>query len=180
HRRTASSAAAPRRCETSRPSRCTPERLSALLSSPSSPARSARGGGRLRHLADDLGLVYGRRIDLEDLDVVGAVELVVHYPRRLQDAVALGERVLAVILVDELDPAVQHVEHLEVAVVLMQACGVQIVVAARFLLDPDRVGPELPVRRVLDSEIAVFHEAPQAGLVDGVLCQARAEQLLLL
>ena len=54
-------------------------------------ALSARRHSRLRHLADDLGLVHGRRIDLEDLDVVRTVELVVHDPRRLQDAVALGE-----------------------------------------------------------------------------------------
>src|SRR5205807_1460496 len=51
-------------------------------------------------------------------------------------------------------------------------------VAGRFLLDPDRVSPELAVRGLLDAEVAVLHEAAQAGLVDSVLGQARAEQLL--
>src|SRR5256885_1334228 len=82
--------------------------------------RSARRGG-LPELAQHDRLVDRRRVDLEDLDVVGAVELVVDDAGRLQDAVALLERVLAVALVDERDPAVQHVEHLEVAVVLVQA-----------------------------------------------------------
>jgi len=35
------------------------------------------------------GLVHGRRVDLEDFEVVGAVEPVVHDSRRLQDAIAL-------------------------------------------------------------------------------------------
>src|SRR2546425_2133575 len=61
-----------------------------------------------------------------------------------QDAVALAEGMLAVVLGDELDPTVQHVEHLEVALVLVQAGGVQVVIAGRLLLDPDDVGAELP------------------------------------
>src|SRR5947199_363923 len=69
-------------------------------------------------------------------------------------------------------------EPLEVAEVLVEARRVQVVVAGRFLLDPDGMGAELPVRRGLDAEVAVFHEAPEAGLVDGVLREARAEQLL--
>src|SRR5262249_44930909 len=66
----------------------------------------------------------------------------------------------------------------EVAEVLVQSGRVQIVIAGGLLLDPDRVGAELAVRRVLDPEIAVFHEAPEPALVDGVLGEARAEQLL--
>src|SRR5499426_3788589 len=57
-------------------------------SSPRRP-RSARGRGGLRHLTDHARLVHRRRVDLENLEVIGAVELVVHDPRRLQDAVAL-------------------------------------------------------------------------------------------
>src|SRR5207249_7944659 len=144
-----------------------------------SPARSARGGDGLRRAIDDYGLVHSRRVDLEDFEVVGAVELVVHDPGRLQDAVALAEGMLAVALVDELDPTVQHVEHLEVALVLVQAGGVQVVTAGRLLLDPDDVGAKLPVRRLLDAEVPVLHEAPQAGLVHRVLGQIRAEQLFL-
>src|SRR2546427_621326 len=153
-RRRASSPKGLPRCATFRPSRCTPEILSASAFVQASPARSARGGDGLRRASDHDGLVHGGRIDLEDLEVVGAVELVVHDPRRLQDAIALAEGVLAVALVDELDPAVQHVEHLEVAVVLVQAGRVQLVVAGRFLLDPDRVSPELAVRGLLDAEVA--------------------------
>src|SRR6267142_1317204 len=108
---------------------------------------SARRRGSLGHPADHHRLVHGRRVDLEHLEVVGAVELV---------------------------------EHLEVALVLVQPRRVQIVVTGRVLLDPDDVGAELPVRRVVDAEIAVLHEAAQTGLVDRVLGQARAEELLLL
>src|SRR5215831_9399538 len=85
----------------------------------------------------DSEIVHGRRVDLEHFQVVRAVELVVHDGRRLQDAVALGEGALAVALIDELDPAVQHVEHLEVAEVLVQPRRVQLVLAGRVLLDPD-------------------------------------------
>src|SRR5438093_4043723 len=95
---------------------------------------SARRRGSLGHPADHHRLVHGRRVDLEHLEVVGAVELVVHDGGGLQHAVARGEGVL--------------------------------------------VGTELPVRRVVDAEIAVLHEAAQTGLVDRVLGQARAEKLL--
>src|SRR4029453_8548674 len=75
---------------------------------------SARRRGGLGQLAHHLGLVHGRRVDLEHFQVVRAVELVVHDRWRLQHAVALGEGVLAVTLVDELDPAVAQVKNLEV------------------------------------------------------------------
>src|SRR5262249_8897975 len=117
-----------------------------------SPARSARGGDGFRRLLDHPRLVDSRRVDLENLEVVRAVELVVHDARRLQDAIALREGVLAVALVDEPDPAVEHVEHLEVAEVLVQSGRVQIVIAGGLLLDPDGVGAELAVGRVLDPE----------------------------
>src|SRR4029453_14199217 len=75
---------------------------------------SARRRGGLGQLPDHLGLVHGRRVNLEHFQVVRAVELVVHDRRRLQHAVTLGEGVLAASLVDEPDPTVEHVEHLEV------------------------------------------------------------------
>ena len=87
-----------------------------------------RGGG-LGHPLDPERVVHGGGVDLEDLDIVRALQLVVHDPGRLQHAVAGVERVLAVPLVDELDPALEHVEHLEVAEVLVQAGGVQVVIA---------------------------------------------------
>src|SRR2546425_13377506 len=100
---------------------------SAMCDLPSEPlytrqifGMSARRGG-FRHPADHHGFVHGGRVDFQDLDVVGAVELVVHDPGGLQDAVALAEGML------------------------------------------DDVGAELPVRRLLDAEIPVLHEAPQAG-----------------
>src|SRR5262245_23670449 len=139
---------------------------------------SARRRGGLGQLPDHPGLVHGRRVDLEHFQVVRAVELVVHDGRRLQHAIALGEGVLALTLVDELDPAVEHVEHLEVTEVLVQARRVQLVLAGRVLLDPDDVGAELSVRRVVDAEIAVFHETAKTSLVHRVLGQVRAEELL--
>src|SRR5262249_53842599 len=63
---------------------------------------SARRRDGLGRLPDHLGLVNGRRVDLEHFQVVRAVELVVHDRRRLQHTVALGEGVLALALVDEL------------------------------------------------------------------------------
>src|SRR5262249_34121510 len=170
--------AAGRGCAPPHRRRCPPAIPWACSSLRGSPARSARGGDGFRHLLDDPCLVDGRRVDLEHLEVVRAVELVVHDPGRLQDAIALRERVLALALVDDPDPAVEHVEHLEVTEVLVQSGRVQIVIAGRLLLDPDRVGPELAMRRMLDPEIAVFHEAPEPALVNGVLGEARAEQLL--
>src|SRR5262245_15173167 len=97
-------------------------------------ARSASVGRHCRgHRADHHGLMDGGRIDLQHLDVVGALELVVDDARGLEDAITRLERVLAVALVDEPDPALEDVEHLEVAEVPVEAGGVQLVVARRFL-----------------------------------------------
>src|SRR5215475_10795987 len=140
-------------------------------------SRSVRRG-RLGHRLDDDGRVHGRRVDLQHLDVVGALELVVHDAGRLQHAITRVERVLALSLVDEFDPAFEDVEHLEVALVLVQARGVQLVGAGGVGLDANHVGAEASVRRALDTEVAILHEAAQAGLVDGVLGAADAEELL--
>src|SRR6266702_2420799 len=99
------------------------------------PRGSARRG-RLGHRLDHQRRVHGGRVDFQDLDVVGAVELVVHDAGRLQ-----------------------HVG------------------AGRAALDPDHVGAELSVRRLLDAEVAILHEAAQPGLVDRVLAPAHAEAL---
>src|SRR5262245_30805954 len=56
--------------------------------------RRRRGG----HLLDHLRLVHRRRVDLQHLEVVRALELVVHDARRLQHAVAGLEVVLALAL----------------------------------------------------------------------------------
>jgi hypothetical protein len=80
--------------------------------------------------------------------------------------------------VHEPDPALENVEHLKVAQVAVQAGGMQRVLSGRFLLDADHVSAELAVRGALDPQIAVLHEAAQAGLVDGVLGQTRTEELL--
>src|SRR5262249_44835636 len=85
---------------------------------------------------------------------------------------------LALALVHEADPALEHVEHLEVAVVLVQAGRVHVMRTLRVLLDPDHVGAELSMRRLLDAEIAVLHEAAQPCLVLGALGPAHAEALL--
>ena len=140
--------------------------------------RDSVGGDGLRHLPDDHRRVHGRRVDLEHFDVVRALQLVVDDAGRLEHAVALAERALALAFVDEPDPALEHVEHLEVALVLVQACRVQVVSAPRVRLDPDHVSAELPVGRLVDPEVAVLHEAPQSSLVHRVLGQARAEGLL--
>src|SRR5947199_224684 len=47
----------------------------------------------------------------------------------------------------------------------------------RAALDPDHVGAELSVRRLLDAEVAILHEAAQPGLVDRLLAPAHAEAL---
>src|SRR5262245_6078260 len=140
-------------------------------------SRSVRRG-RLGHRLDDDGRVHGRRVDLQHLDVVGALELVVHDAGRLQHAVARAERVLALSVVDEPDPTLEDVEHLKVTLVLMQAGGVQVVSAARVGLDTNHVGAEATVRRALDAEVAVLHEAAQPRRVHGVLGAADAEELL--
>src|SRR5213594_507307 len=139
---------------------------------------SVRRGGGLRHLLDLPRRVDGGRVDFQDLDVVRALKLVVDDPGRLEHAVAGVERVLAVVLVDELHPALQHVEHLEVALVLVEPGGVQVVGAGAVLLDADHVGAELPVSGPLDAEVAVLHEGAQPGLEDGLVRAADAEQLL--
>src|SRR5215831_952564 len=150
-----------------------------LSISPRRPVSSA-SGGCLRHLLDHARLVRGRRVNLEHLDVVRALQLVVHDGRRLQHAVALTESVLPLPFVDEADPPLEDVEHLEVAQVLMQAGGMEIVGARPVLLDADHVGAELPVRGLRDSEVAILHEAAQPRLVHGVLRSVHAEALLAL
>src|SRR3989442_14783943 len=97
-RRRASSPKGLPRCATFRPSRCTPEILSASAFVQASPARSARGGDGLRRASDHDGLVHGGRIDLEDLEAVGAGELLVDYPPRPQEAITLARGWLALAL----------------------------------------------------------------------------------
>src|SRR2546422_7138028 len=80
-------------------------------------------------------------------------------------------------LVDDLHPAPEDVEHLEVALVWVQAGRVRLGGAGRAALDPDHVGAELSVRRLLDAEVAILHEAAQPGLVDRLLAPAHAEAL---
>ncbi len=117
------------------------------------------------------------RVDLQDLEVVGALELVVDDAGGLEHAVAGAEGALALALVDELDRALEHVEHLEIALVLVEPGGVEIVGVAA-LLHADDVGAHLAVGGVGDAQVAVLHEAAEALLVDGVLGEARAELLL--
>src|SRR5215831_2593749 len=106
----------------------------------------------LRHAGDDAGLMHGRRIDLQDFEVVGAGDLVMYDAGGLQHAVSGAERKLALLaLVDETDPALQHIEHLEVAQMLVQAGRMHVVIARVVFLHPDDVGAELAVRGVLDA-----------------------------
>ena len=100
--------------------------------------------------------------------------------RWLQHAVASAEGGLALLpFVDEFDPSLQNVEHLEVAEMLMQAGGVEILVAGTVLLDPDHVGADLAVGRVCDPKIAVLHEVAEASFIHRVLGVARGKFLLL-
>src|SRR5688500_3184340 len=77
-------------------------RLSVMTATPSARSNSMCSNGirlprrrsRRQRVHHDR-FVHRRRVHLEDLDVVGAVELVVHDPRGLHDAVAGVERVLA-------------------------------------------------------------------------------------
>src|SRR5215510_2705882 len=160
------------------PSRARDHRGAALRMS--APPTSSASGGRLRHLLDHTRLVDGRRVDLEHLDVVRALQLVVHDGRRLQHAVTLAEGVLALPLVDKADPSLEDVEHLEVAQVLVQAGGMEIVGARPVFLDADHVGAELTARGVRDPEVPVLHEGAQPRLVHGVLRPAHAEALFAL
>src|ERR1700730_1167667 len=137
-------------------------------------------GDRLEHLVDHKGLVHRGRVDLEDLEIVRALELVVHDGWRLEYAVAGAEGLLTLTLVHEPDPALEDVEHLKVTLVLVQASSVHVMSAVGMVLDPDHVGTEFPVRRVLDAEVAVFHEAAQARLVLGAFGPAHTEALLVL
>src|SRR5262245_49138203 len=84
-------------------------------------------------------LVHRGGVDLQNVEVVRAGELVVHDRGGLEHAVAGLERVLAVALVHEADPALEHVEHLEVAQMLVEPGGVQVVVPRRLLLDADHM-----------------------------------------
>src|SRR5216683_1945277 len=139
--------------------------------------RSAGGGGDLGHPLHHHRRVHRGRVDLQDFEVVGALELVVDDAGGLEHAVAGAEGALALALVHELDRALEHIEHLEIALVLVEAGGVQIVGVAA-LLHTDDVGAHLAVGGVGDAEVAVLHEAAEALLIDGVLGQARAELLL--
>src|SRR5262249_31968808 len=90
----------------------------------------------------------------------------------------LAHRVLALTLIDEPHPALQHVEHLEVALMAVQAGRVQGVGAGAIFLDADHVGAERAVGGGLDAAVAVLHEVAQAGLEHGLVGAADAEQLL--
>src|SRR5215475_9457156 len=70
------------------------------------------------------GLMNGRRIDFQHFQIIRAIKLVVHDPRRLQDTITGLEHMLSLAFVHELNPAFQHIEHLKVAEMLMQTSGV--------------------------------------------------------
>ena len=66
---------------------------------------------------------------------------------RLQAAIAGLECALALTLMDEANPPLEDVDHLEIEIVLMQTGAVQAIRAGTFL-DPDDVRPVAPVGRV--------------------------------
>src|SRR5438093_3944 len=104
-------------------------------------------------------LVNGWCVDFQHFKIVRAIQLVMDDPCRLQDAIAGMKRLLTLTFIHELNPAFEHIKHLKVAQVLMQASSVQIMHAARILLDPDDMRPELPMRGLFDTKVAVFHKA---------------------
>ena len=93
-----------------------------------------------------LRLEFGRRRDLDEFDIIRTANLIVHDSRRLQAAISRFEGDLTPSFISELDPAFEHIEHLEIAKVLMQTGRMQIVIAGRILLNPDHMDAELPVR----------------------------------
>src|SRR2546426_9423704 len=104
-----------------------------------SPGRSVGSDGAV-HFVDHDGRMHGGRVDLQDLDVVRAVELILHDPGWLQDAGAGAERVLAVVPGDEPDPAPEHAEHLKVTLVPLETGRGQRGGPGRVLLYPDDEG----------------------------------------
>src|SRR2546423_1565348 len=133
-----------------------------------------------RHLGHRLalqGLMHGRRVGFPGLTAAPCVQLALHDAGRLEHAVPGMEGLLALTLVDERHPALENVEHLEVALVLVQAGRVQLMRTARSGLDPDHVRAELPVGGLLDAEIAVLHEGTQPRRIDRVPGPIDAEEL---
>src|SRR5437879_12264593 len=89
---------------------------------------SARGG-RLGHRVDRQGLVHRGRVDLQDLEIVRALELVVNDGGWLEYPVAGADGLLTLALVRERDPALQAVGQLEVGLALVQPRGVHVMSA---------------------------------------------------
>jgi hypothetical protein len=142
--------------------------------------------GRLLLLSvDRAGLVNRRRIDFQNFYIVGTFEFVMDDAGRLQYAIALAEGLFfALAVINKCYPAFQYIHHLEVQQMLMEAGCVQIVIAIAVLFDPDYMGAELAIGRVLDTQVAVFHngrlEFPNAGFEDRPFGAVNGEFLFLL
>src|SRR5208282_2834280 len=131
-------------------------------------ARRSRGGAlRARGpRGPDLDrLELGGEGDLDQLEVVGMVELGVADAGRLVHAGARPGDDLAHPFVVELHPALEHVIHLEVELVLVPAEAAMVA-----LLGADDMGHGAAAGRLVDAEVAVLEAGSQAvALEDGVL-----------
>src|SRR5262249_41093373 len=112
------------------------------------------------------GLEIRRQDDLQQLAVVRIVEHRVLDPGRLQPARAFAHRHHAGALVLALDPALEHVDHLEVDVMVVALghfCRI-----ARWN-HPDHVRLREAVGGGRDAEVAIFRVAPQSLLEIGLV-----------
>src|SRR5512139_377125 len=108
---------------------------------------------------DFFGGEVRRQHDLQHLDVVTVPELTMADARRLVHAGSGFEADASLPFVLELDPALEHVDELELGAMQVGLAGE---LGARG--GADHVRGDAPLRRLLDAEIAVLEEGAKAAL----------------
>jgi hypothetical protein len=127
-------------------------------------------GRRLRLL--DRGEIRGRS-ELEHLEIVGARGQLVQDAGRLVHAVAGTQQELALALVPELDPALEHIDELEVEPVQMPS---RAVLAGQGGTDDVRADPA--AGRRFDAEIPIDEVGPQPVALEIGLVQPTHAELV--
>ncbi len=105
-------------------------------------------------------LELGRQDDFQQFAVVGIVEDHVLDPWRLGPAAALAHRDLALAVELRPDPALEHVDHLEVDIVIVQLGDLRGIARPD---QPDHVRLCQSVRRRRDAEVTILRVCAQAG-----------------
>lgn len=109
-----------------------------------------------------MGGEVGRTDDLDQFQVAGMADFAVLYARRLVDTRPRHQRDPADALILEFDPALENIDDLKVAFMVMPP-GDRLISGAAY-----DMGDDIAIGGVLDSQVLVFKERSQAAFKPGI------------